>query len=906
MKGRPWWPARLLESCLRGRGAEYLRGDLRESWASLVDGPGPRWTAERDHLVDVMRSLVRWWMPRSVLARVRRDWDHDDVREAWNGGGGDMGGVVRAISAGARGLLRRPGFAVVTVLTLGLGIGATTTILSVVDGVMLRPLPYDDEDRLVAVGVTFPGREWVEGVDGLQYLAGVSVKNMEFLRERSRTLDRIAGAEIASALLPDRGEGPELTRMARVTDDFFTILGAGVAIGRLFTPDEYGENRLQPTLISYGAWMRRFGGDPGVVGQPLPAPDGVASPTVVGVLSPDFVVPENVSSTEVEFWQPLDPAHLRYESRGSRSVTLIGRLASGVTAEGARSELEGLAAELAREHPDGSVYPDGSWFGYGVNGLRDDVVGTARRPLLVFLGAAALLLLISAMNTANLLLVRTSDRVGELSVRRALGAGRATLVTHVVVESLLLALAGGALGVLIAMVGVDTFLAMAPEVPRMGTIGVDGRILALTAAVSIAAGVAVAAVPALRVARRDPAIAIRSNSAGSGGGASSGFRNVLVTAQLAVALVLGIGASVLMHSFVKVSSVDPGFEPEGLVSFQLAAKRPGGAEETWSAWDETLEAVRRVPGVASVAGASNLPFEDPNWAPGILLPGETEEEVRVGIAGYAITPGYFETMRQPLVSGRDILSTDGPDSEPVAIMNRALVERDFGGEAPLGRTIEIGEDRTAFRVVGVVDDAVVRRAEEGPRPGLYIPYTQIDWPWVKTVVRSDREYGALASELRLAAAAVSPIVPTQNMIRLEDRIRAVETEPRFQAWLIGSFALAALLLASVGLYGTLAHAVGRRQREIGVRLALGAGPSRVFGMVLRQGATVAGIGSVVGVIGAALLAGVLERFLFDVPALDPIAFGVGIAALGIVALIAVLQPAVRATRVDVVGSLREE
>jgi len=361
-----------------------------------------------------------------------------------------------------------------------------------------------------------------------------------------------------------------------------------------------------------------------------------------------------------------------------------------------------------------------------------------------------------------------------------------------------------------------------------------------------------------------------------------------------------------MHSFVRVSSVDPGFVPEGLVSFRLATKRPGGPEETWAAWDQTLDAVRGVPGVTSLAGASNLPFEGPNWGPGIRFPGETEVEMRDGIAGYAITPGYFDTMGQAVLEGRGILRTDGPDGENVAVVNRALVERDFDGRDPIGSTILATSQSVEFRVVGVVDDVVIQRAEEGPGPALYVPYTQVEWSWIKVVVRSDRDFGPLAADLRQAAATISPIVPVQQLVRLEDRIRSVETEPRFQAWLITTFALAALLLAAVGLYGALAHSVGRRQREIGVRVALGADPGRVFRMVLRQGAMIAGVGALLGMGGAGLLAGVLERFLYDVPGRDPIAFVVGLVALAVVTLVAVLGPALRATRVDVVTSLRAE
>jgi predicted permease len=816
--------------------------------------------------------------------------------------------LIRAIRFSLRGLWRRPGLTAVTTLTLGVGIGSTTTILSVVDGVMLRPLPYENGERLAAVGVTFPGREWVEGVEGLQHLAGVSHPNFAYLRDRVRTVEDLSAVHVASALLPDEGDGPRIVPMARVTPRFFEVLGVGPELGRLFTPDEYETgNDVPPVLISWTTWRDRFGSDPGVVGRSMPAPEGLPAPVVVGVLSEDFDPPENLGLAGVGFWQPLDGSHPRYEDRGARSLDLVGRLAPGATVDAARAELTVLAAEIASEHPEGSVYPDGSWFGYGANGLREDLVGAARRPLLVFLGAASLLLLVSAMNAANLLLVRASDRVAELGLRRALGASRADLFGQIALEGVLLSIAGGILGVVVAWLGVAAFLSLSPDVPRMDQIAVDARILALAAVVSLGSGLLIGMIPAIGASRREPGTVMGTVRVVSGR-ASSRFRGALVTLQLGLALLLGVGASVLMHSFVNVRSVDPGFEPAGLTSFRLPLKQPGGPETTWAAWDETLAAIREVEGVVGVAGATNLPFEDPNWAPGLRFPGESEVDLRTGIPGYAVTPGYFETVGQTLESGRAFETTDGPDAAPVAIVNRALAERDFRGRDVVGATIHLAgaADAPAVRVVGVVEDAVIRRAEEGPLPAIYVPYTQVEWPWIEVVVRSDRVFGALASDLRRAAAAVSPIVPVQSLERVRNRIDSVEREPRFQAFLIATFALAALLLAAVGLYGTLAYAVGRRRREIGIRLALGARPATVFALVLRHGVTVSGSGALLGLAGAAALGGVLERFLFQVPTLDPLAFAAGLLGLSLATLLAVLPPALKATRVDLTTSLAAE
>jgi predicted permease len=386
------------------------------------------------------------------------------------------------------------------------------------------------------------------------------------------------------------------------------------------------------------------------------------------------------------------------------------------------------------------------------------------------------------------------------------------------------------------------------------------------------------------------------------------LRDGLVSLQLGLALVLGVGASVLLHSFIRVQAVDPGFSPEGLVQFTLSAKRPGVEGPTWAAWDEILEGLSGVRGATSVAATSNLPFEDPNWAPWLRFPGETPAEAREGIAGYVVTPGYFESLGQPLLAGRSFLATDGPTAERVAIVNQALMDRDFDGVAPLDRVIHLGgqDDEPPVRVVGVVGNTVLRRAEEGPLPAVYVPYTQEDWPWAKIVVRTDRTDPELYQDLRRAAAAVSPVVPIQAVDRVTDRIRRVEAEPRFHAILVGVFALAALLLAAAGLYASLAHAVGRRTREMGIRMALGAEPGRVFGLVVRYGAGLAAVGGMLGLAGAVALAGVLETFLFGVPALDPVGVAVAAGTLAAVVGLATLRPALRAARVDVVRSITAE
>ena len=893
--GRPNPLTRALLGLIRGPGSEFLLGDLEESWQHLRSGPGGRLRAESKHLLDVARSVARW---------------HGHVNGYGEGRTmkGGSGWIWTTVTHAVRSLRRRPAFVGITVFTLALGIGATTTILSVVDGVMLRPLPYPDADRLVALGVTFPGREWVEGEPELQRLAGVSWLNFIEVRERARTLDGVVGAERSSVLLPDRGDGPEIVPMARVTEGVFQLLGLEAARGRLFTPEEYeGPSGATPVVLSHATWRDRYGSDPEVVGRTLSGPGEGPAPVIVGVLPEGFRPPEGFGLVGVEYWQPLDPTHPRYAERGGRSLVVFGRLAPGVPLAQAREELTTLAAELARDFPEGNVYPDGSWFGWGANHLRDQVVGTARRPLLFFLGAAALLLAISALNAAGLLLARATDRVGELSLRRALGAGRVAIAGQLLTESLLLSAAGGLVGLGVAWLGVQGFLALSPGLPRLDAVRVDGRILGLAALVTLGAGLVAGLAPGLGIGRGALAPGLRRT--GRGQAAAGGrVRDGLVSLQLGLALVLGVGASVLMHSFLRVRAVDPGFEPAGLVQFTLSAKRPGVEGPTWAAWDEILDGMSGVRGVTALAGTSNLPFEDPNWAPPLRLPGEAPTEAREGISGYVVTPGYFEVLGQPLLAGRPFVPTDGPEAERVLIVNQALVDRDFGGVAPLDRVVHLsreGESAPA-RIVGVVANTVIRRAEEGPLPAVYVPHTQEDWPWAKVMIRTDRTDAELFQDLRSAAAVVSPVVPIQSVQRVTERIRRVEGEPRFHAILVGGFALAALLLAAAGLYASLAHAVGRRTREMGIRMALGAEPGRVFGLVIRYGAGLAAVGGVLGLAGAVALAGVLEAFVFGIPALDPVGIVVAAGALTAVVALATLRPALRAARVDVVRSITSE
>lgn len=888
---RPPLAQLLLDLLLRGEGAEFVVGDLLERYEAdraqgRADARGRLWRGGA-------ASVWAWWKPTAVVRRSRRKERTGEGIGMW----------IQDMRAAARSLRRRPGFALGVALTLGLGIGATTTVFTVVDGVMLRPLPYDDPGRLAALGTTFPTREWADEAAGLQHLAGISMLNFRDFSERTRSFDALAGVETTNVLLPDQGSGPEFAGAARVSGELFEILGVSPSLGRTFLPDEHTADSDPVVMLSYGAWVRRFGGDPDIVGVNV---EPVGQPfTVVGVLPADFEPPETIFRAMPDFWLPLQSDHARYTSRGMRSLSVIGRLTGGATIASARQEAQEIGVTLAAEFPDGNVYPDGSHFGIGVNGLHHHTVGTTGRTLGIFLAAASLVLLLASMNSATLLLARSLDRGRELEVRGALGAGRGRLIRLLVAEAALLAAVGGLVGIVVAYGGVEAFLRLAPSsLPRLDAVAVDTRVLAVAAIVSLGSGVLAGLLPALLSTRGGVAGPTRTSTS-----PRSAVRTLLVGGQISVAVVLLSGAGLLFTSFVHILSVDPGFEPEGLVSMRVALKRPGAADEAgWVGWDRVIEEVSTVPGVRQVAGASNPPFQSPSWAPRLLLPGDPPDLWREGVSGYAVTHDYFETIGAEVVSGRSLDRGDGPDAEPVALVNSAFVEAHLRGLEPLGLTVRSveGEDESAMRVVGVVENVVQSSADEGPRPAIYVPYTQVEWPFVNVVVRSDQDPTTLLPELRTAVARFSPMIPPQDLRAMSDRMASTRTNPRFHAFLIGAFASVALLLAAAGLYGTLAHSVRRREREIGVRLALGSARRGVIEMVLRDGLALAVVGLTVGIVGALVASRVLSDVLYAVEPNDPVTM-VGVAfVLLTVSIVACLLPARRASSVDPVEVLRSD
>jgi predicted permease len=822
-----------------------------------------------------------------------------------------MMGWMRDLRDGFKGLLRRPGFSLAVTLTLGIGIGATTTILSVVDGVMLRPLPYEGATRLVAVGAADAARA-TTGTAGPIELERLSVQGYGALRDRARSFEGLAALEPTSVFLTDEGDGPDEVPSARVSSELFELFGVAPALGRTFLPEEHRADAEGAVLITYGAWQRRYGGDPDVVGRPA---SRFYQPTViVGVLPRDFRPPEAFFPAEEspEFWLPFQPEHNRYRNPRP-TVWVIGRLRGGTPLDVAREEAVHVATELSVSVPEAIARADGSSSSIGINTLHAQTVGSTGGALGVFLGSAVLLLLLASMNAATLFLARLLDRDAELRVRSALGAGGGRIARLLASEASAVALLAGALGVGLAYGGVALFLRYAPSsLPNLASVSVNGRVLMVTAFLSLGAGSLAGLLPALRLLRRSGTGSLRSGQRATSE-MTGRLGQVLVGGQVAVAVTLLAGASLLFSSFSRLRSADPGFEAAGIITLgvglegALRSAPPGTITGVGQAWDLALEEIGAVAGVEAVSGTTSLPFQAPSWTPRILLDGDAPDAWREGIAGYAVTPEYFTTLGIARLSGRWFDRSDRGDTERVTIVNQTFVRTQLGGRDPIDLVVRrsdlLGE--TPVRIVGVVEDVVQARIEDGPRPAIYVPYTQFNGA-LQAIVRTSLPPEAIASDLRRAVAGFNPIEPVRDMLAMEDRMGAARATPRFQSVLISAFALVAVLLAAAGLYSSLSHWVGRRRRELGLRMALGADRGEVRRMVLGQGLGVALAGLIVGVAGALASGRALSGLLYGVSPYDPLLLLVAGVVLLLVAALASFAPAHRATAVDPVTVLNSQ
>ncbi len=799
---------------------------------------------------------------------------------------------------GGRMLRKNPGFTLVAVVTLALGIGANTAIFSVVNAVLLKPLPYASPERLV----TLWGTAANTGAGNIPF----SYLNFTDYKNQAQTLEHVAACDTTEAVLASADAEPETLSGARVSSDLFPLLGVAPMLGRAFSAEEDRPGGAAVVVISHGLWQRRFSSDPQVVGRQVML--GERSTKVIGVMPRGFTFP--VEEETSDYWVPLagDPNRTELLSnRHGKFLTIVARLKQGVRFEQAEAEALVIARRLEAQYPDANT----GWRARLVP-LQEDIVGGVRPALLILLGAVALVLLIACANVANLLLARAGARAKEVAIRTALGASRARIMRQLLTESLLLSLAGGGLGLLLAEWLVDVIVAAGPaSLPRLADVNLDASVLGFTLLVSILTGLVFGLAPALRASKTDLSEPLKEGGRSSTEGARRNpLRGLLVVSEVALSLMLLIGAGLLIKSFVRLLQTDPGYQTERVLtaSLSLSKTKYPEPEQQAAVYQQVLGRVAALPGVEAAGAASLLPLGGRDSYNVFQVEGRTpfaagqEPTVRYQV----VSPDYFRAMGIQLRRGRFFTEGDTKGAPQVLIVNEAFARRHFSGEDPVAQRLVIGDDPPR-EIVGVVGSVRHRGLDEEPQPEFYVSYLQAPRSRLSLVVR------AAANDPAELAASVRGAIREVEKDQLVGEVRTMDTlvshsvaPRRFQMLLLGSFALVALLLAGVGIYGVMAYAVAQRRHEIGVRLALGAQRGDVIRLVVRQGMTPALVGAGVGLIGAFAGTRVIESLLYGVSAGDPIVF-VGVSALLLLtALLACYLPARRATGIDPAIALRHE
>ncbi|HTH63353.1 MAG TPA: ABC transporter permease [Gemmatimonadales bacterium] len=804
-----------------------------------------------------------------------------------------MEALLQDLRHAVRRLAKSPGFTLAAVVTLALGIGATTAIFSVVDAVLLRPLTYGDPNRLVLVWERFGARNQDRNV--------VNPANYLDWRDRTRSFSDLAAFGWSQQTFT--GEVPELVQGRSVTPNFFHTLGLAPLLGRTFTPAEAAPGGPNVIVLGYGLWRRRFGGDSGIVGRSIPVAGGSA--LVLGVMPREL---RSMPWGAEEFWEPMR-LNESDRSRGGRYIMVVGRLKPGVTQAAAQSEMDVITRSLQQEYPAFNT----GWTANVVT-LADQIVGSARRALLVVLGAVILVLLIAAANVGNLVLARVEGRQRELAVRTALGASRARLVSQWLAESILLAVAGGTAGMVLARWGVDLLVALAPPyVPRLEEIAVDTRVLAVAAFVSIAVGIGAGLPAALGVTTQGLAVGLRSESGRTTSDRlARRWRDGLVVVQVSLALVLLSVAGLLVRSLQRLSSVAPGFDVSHLTT--MAIDLPGttytDSARLTSFYAQLAERARALPGVSDAGATSLVPLVPMNSATRFTIvgrpepkPGEwTSADIRT------VDPGYFATMRIPLERGRAFAGADRATSPPVIVINETMARKFWPGADPVGSRVQVSwtHPEEHPEIVGVVGDVRGSALDADVHPTIYFAYAQEPTGSMTLVVRHGGEPGPLVAAVRDIVRDLDRDVPLTDVATMTTRVQRSMADRRYPMLLLSGFAGLAMLLAAVGLYGLLSYVVSRRTREIGVRMALGADHLMVLRLVLRDGVRLTLIGVAAGVVASIAAARALGHLLYGVGPTDPLTFAAVGLLLVVVATIASYLPAARATRVDPVVALRTE
>ena len=811
--------------------------------------------------------------------------------------------ALQDIRFGARALRRNPAFAAIATLTLALGIGANAAIFSVVNTVLLRPLPWSEPDRAVMIWSKWTAfdKTWVATGEVVDY------------RRRAQTLSEVAAWGEGQVNLTGDGD-PERVAAASVTANLFPTLGVGAMMGRTFSAAEDVRNGPNVVVLGHALWSRRYAADPGIVGRTIQI-NGDAY-EVTGVMPPGFVLPTDYQNPEPsQLWLPqqMDPASMDH---GSHGLYAVGRLKPGATVEQAADELHGIAVAMTNE----GLYPKQMQFDTVVLSLTDEVVGSVRRAIWLLFGAVAFLLLIACANVANLLLARAEGRQREIAVRAALGASGFRVMRQLLTESLVLTGIATAVGLALAFAGVRFVGWWNPaSIPRVAEVTVDLRVLLFTAAVAVFTSLAFSLAPAVRALRVDLTDSLKDGAQGaSSGGGRQRFRHALVIVEMALAVVLLVGAGLMLRSLWALQRVQLGFDPSQVLTMRLSLPQASyqTPEQVVDFYNRLLDRVRAIPGVRAAGAVRALPLGSTIGDFGLRVEGFTPTPGTGAKGDWQIaTPGYLEAMGERVIRGRGITADDKTDTMLVALINEEMARRYWAGRDPIGGRLQIGggaPNRPFVTVVGIVADVRHNGITEGVKEKFYVPHTQ----WHKSignpiramtlVVKAQSDPRALTSTVRQTIRELDANLPVAGIRTMDDVVAATLSAPRFTGMLLGAFAVLALVLSAIGIYGVLSYVVSRRTREIGIRVAIGAGRGQVLRLVLGSGVGLALVGIVLGLAVAASLSRLMTTLLHDVQPGDPATYAAVAGALTTVAIVASLIPAWRATRVDPVRALKAE
>ncbi len=800
--------------------------------------------------------------------------------------------LIRDIRFGIRSLLKRPAITAIAIITLALGIGANTAIFSFVNGILLRPLPYPEPDRLALLKETAFKRGVME--------MSISFPNFLDWRAQNHVFEDMATYQGANFSLTGAGE-PEQLRGARVSHGLFETLRVPPLKGQTFTAEEDRPAQDGVVILGHGLWQNRFGSDPNIVGRQVILNN--LPHTIKGVMPPGFKFPDIA-----ELWVPL-ALDTKMWTRTDHGLSGIARLKDGISFSQAQAEMNVIARHIEAANP---VTNEG--LGVSVTSMHTALAGDYREALLILLGVVTCVLLVACANVANLMLARATARQKEVAVCAALGASRWRIVRQLLTESLLLGTAGGALGLLVAMWGLDLLLAAIPiKLPFWMNFGLDLRVLGFTLAVSLLTGLIFGIAPALHASNSDLNETLKEGGRSAAGVGRSRARNLLVVVEIALSLVLLVGAGLMMESFLRLQQVRPGLNPNGVLTMSVALPRAKykEPEQRSEFFRQLMDSVRALPGVEAAAATSTLPLTGGNWGRSLTVEGYPVLTVgqAPSIQHTVVTQGYFAALGIPLLMGRDFTETDGSNAPKVTIIDERLAREYWPNASPLGKRVRFGppEDNEPWHtVVGVVGAVRHERLDAETRKSVYLPHLQIPVNGLALVVRTTAKPESLAGAVRSKVREIDSDLPVTKVMTMEDVVAQSVWQPRLYSILFAVFAAVALLLATVGIYGVMSYTVTTRTREFGLRMALGAQSRDLLRLILGQGMRLALLGVVVGLLGAFALTRLLKNLLFEVKATDPLTFAVITALLTLVAFAACWLPARRATKVDPMVALRYE